>query len=94
MKYIILLVGVLLLILGGAFIYLAFSTNRKMNETIADQISWLEYFDLLVIVLGFLNWLGKKIHLKYLANVISFIVGLLLVGIGGFITFLILENIF
>lgn len=51
MKYIILLVGVLLLILGGAFIYLAFSTNRKMNETIADQISWLEYFDLLVIVL-------------------------------------------
>ncbi|MBN7274788.1 hypothetical protein GNF18_06535 [Ligilactobacillus pobuzihii] len=94
MKYIILLVGVLLLVLGGAFIYLAFSTNRKRNETIMDQVSWLEYFDLLVIVLEFLNWLGKKIHLKYLANVISFIVGLLLVGIGGFITFLMLKNIF
>ena len=93
MKYFMLIVGLLILVFAVVFLRITFLTGKK-RQRILDEGLGFDNFELLFLLIKISDWLGQKIHLKYLGNVLSFLIGLILLAGGFLLEFIIGRSFF
>ncbi|GEN48531.1 hypothetical protein LPO01_13230 [Ligilactobacillus pobuzihii] len=94
MRYILLFIAAIFLIFGIIFIYLALSKNDEKKGTVLDRSSGTDFFDLLFVLLLGLKWIDKKLHTKYIANIVSLLIGVLLIVFGLFLFIFVTSSFF
>lgn len=94
-KYLMLILGLILIVVAVVLLRVTFLAGKKRQEVLDFGLDFgFDGFDLIFLFLKIIDWIGKKIHLKYLGNVLSFLVGVILMAGGVLLVVLFVRSFF